>query len=147
MPLFLWGMVLGIAWCCLAFGRLLLRGGLLKLDRRGVAAWAFCPATGLMLGTVIWCSHWPLALRVRVSEQALLRLVEEVEAGRTRFDPPARAGLFVIDGAYIEGGYVFLETNEGWPLASEGIAYLREGAQPWSRPNLTGRWWDFHFPD
>ena len=142
IPLLLWGFILGIAWLCLAVSRLILGRGL--LDWRGLVAWA---ATGLLLGAACF-TQWPLALRVKLSEPALLRLVEEVDAGRATFHRPVRAGLFAIDGGRVEGGCVLLETNEGWPLASEGIAYVREGTtQARFSDHLVGRWWAFHFPD
>ena len=146
-PLVLCGLLLGVAWCDLAFRRLILQKGFATLDRRGFVAWAFCPWTGLLLSAVCF-TQWGLVLRVKLSEPALLRLVEEVEAGKAHFDPPVRAGLFKIDGGRVEGGCVLLETNEGWPLASEGIVYVREGTtQARFSDHLVGRWWAFHFPD
>lgn len=146
-PLILCGLLLGIGWCCLAVGRLIVREGILRLGWRGVLVWALCPATGLLLGAVCF-SQWPLALRVKLSEPALLRLVEEVKAGRASFDRPVRARLFKIDGGRVDGGCILLETNEGWPLASEGIAYVPKGTpRVLFSDHLVGRWWAFAFPD
>ena len=153
-PLFLFGLLLGLGWC----GNLIVEWGLVRLDWRSAVAWSVCPATLLLLGFFIYFSPWPLVLRVKLSESALLRVVEEVRAGRTRFDPPVRAVLFSIDSARIRNGTVLLDTNESWPLESAGIAYVGDDprwldfGEDGSPPppfcgSLFGRWSWFRYPD
>ena len=156
--LFLFGVLLALAWCVVAFGRLVVEWGLPRLDWRSTLSWTFCPATVLLLGIFIYYSPWPLVLRVKLSEPALLRIVEEVRAGRTHFDPPARAGLFSIDCGSVRNGTVLLDTNEGWLLDTEGIAYVGDDPRwlefgedgsppPPFRGRLAGRWCWFRYPD
>lgn len=136
-------------------GRLLVQRGILRLDLRSAAAWAWCPATGLLVVAFL-ASPWPLRLRVEVSEAALMRAVEQVEAGHAPLALPVRTGLFEIDGVMVRPGAVLLVVNEGCPLESQGLAYVRDdaiwrGAERIQRPPFTGRisgrWWWFRYPD
>lgn len=150
------GAILGLAWLVQVARVLLDREARGRLTGGAILAWMVFPATVFVVAALL-LSSWPLVLRVKASESALLRLVAEVEAGRTSFAPPVRAGLFLIDGGRIEGGSVLLEWTEGWPMASEGLAYFTAGNL--SRPfegsfpgpvglkHVVGRWWTFYFPD
>lgn len=142
------GGLLALIWCFQAARVLLHRETRSRLTPRAMIGWAAYPATAILLSSLV-LSHWVDVLRVRVSEAALLRLVEDVEAGRADFDTPVRAGLFRIEDARIEDGCVLLEVNESWVYLSDGLAFARRGAPPslaLSR-HITGPWWEFYYLD
>lgn len=147
---FLFGLVLGLFWCALAWQRFVVhRHVTTRLDRRGRLAWAFCPATGLLLAVLV-VTQIPLAVRVKVSESALLRLVEESKV-RCYFPDGRRAGAMFVNAVEPHRYCCFLVTDVGGLFNSYGLVYSRDGARPDARyggcftdvKHLVGRWWWF----
>lgn len=145
--LFPLGGVLGLIWCFQAARVLLCREARGRLTPGAMIGWAVYPVTAILLSSLV-LSSWIDVLRIRVSEAALLRLVEDVEAGRA-IDRPVRAGLFRIERARIEDGCVLLENNESWVYLSDGLAFVRRGAPPplALARHIWGPWWEFRYLD
>jgi hypothetical protein len=86
--------------------------------------------------------------RVKLSEPALLRLVEDIERGRAVQGSPGRAGLIFVDHATAEEDCVVLTTESGY-LTECGLVFSRTGTIP--KPparhlrHLYGRWYTFAY--
>ncbi len=84
---------------------------------------------------------------MKLSEAALLHLVEEVEHGRANALCPCRAGLIFVDGAQVREDCILLYTGSGF-LTLHGLACSRDGAPPKPRlgnaRHLYGRWYTFY---
>ena len=149
MTVVLSGGLLGLIWC-VQFARVLLnREARRRLTGRALASWAVCPATGLFLAALT-LSQWPVALRVKLSEPALLRLAQEVEDGRDEVTSGRLVGLMVVDGTVLEESCVLLHTDSGFFFVKYGLAYSRDGDWPSSHyygttsfRRLFGRWYTF----
>ncbi len=146
------GGLLGLIWCIQLARVLLDPEARRRLAWRAIGAWAFCPATGLLL-TALYFTQWPLVLRVKLSEPALLRLVTDIEADRVQVDRPIRAGLMSMHRAAVEEHYVLLYTDHGFIFTEYGLAYSRDGNRPTSSywgltfRHLFGRWYIFEERD
>lgn len=141
----LFGGTLGIAWCFALARAVLDREARGRLTRRAMGAWAVCPLTGLLFVALSF-TQWPYELRVRISEPALLRLVEDLDSGRVDASDPGRAGLIFVDYATAEEDCVVF-TTESVFLTEYGLVYSRDGRIPnpqhlplW---HLYGRWYTF----
>jgi hypothetical protein len=140
------GGALGLIWSVQLLRVLLDREARSRLTRRASVAWAAYPTIGLLL-VALFLSQWPFALRVKLSEPALLRLAGEVEDGRTRVGVPCRAGLVSVDSADVRENCVLLFTGAVF-LTECGLAYSRDGkppalGHPWVFRHLFGRWYTF----
>lgn len=153
------GGVIGVTWCVLVVRRLVRRSNNERLNWRTALMWGVCPATGVLL-TALYLSEVPLALRVEVSERALLDLVERVDSapkvdGTPQLRWPVRAGAIFVRGADVQQRCVFLLTNEAPIFRMYGLVYVRDGGTPegdfWNYlttyRHLVGRWWTFEARD
>ncbi|MFI5404016.1 MAG: hypothetical protein ACHQ1G_13840, partial [Planctomycetota bacterium] len=66
---------------------------------------------------------------MKLSEPALLRLVEEVEAGRVD-GKPGRAGLIGVRSTSAREDCVLLYTEHGFIFTEYGLARSRDGNRP-----------------
>jgi hypothetical protein len=139
------GGTLGIAWCVALARVLLRREARNRLAWNAMAHWAVCPLTGLLFA-VLSFTQWPYELRVRISEPALLRLVEDLDRGRADPGDPGRAGLIFVDYAKAEEDGVVFTTESVFPT-EYGLVYSRDGRTPNPRHlplwHLYGRWYTF----
>ena len=150
----LYGALLGLIWLVCGALVLLSREARARLTRRAVAAWLAFPAMVLLVALLLH-TRWPLMLRVRLSEPALLELVQEARADRRPHEDPRRAGLMFVDHVYAEEDCVFLHTNHGFIFREHGLAYSPDGSEPRGRymgyrtefHHLTGHWWTFEASD
>ncbi len=139
------GGMLGLVWCFYVVRVLPDREARGRLTWKAAAAWAVCPLTGLLFAALSFTS-WPYELRVRISEPALLRLVEDLDRGRVDPCDPGRAGLIFVDYATAEEDCVVFTTESAF-LTEYGLVYSRDGRIPnpqhlplW---HLYGRWYTF----
>jgi hypothetical protein len=140
------GGVLGLIWSAQLLRVLIDTEARGRLTRRAAVAWAAYPTVGLVLLALFW-SQWPFALRVKLSEPAVVRLASEVEDGRTRVGGPVGAGLVSVEWAEVRGNCVVLFTGAVF-MTDCGLAYSRDGkppalGHPWAFRHLFGRWYTF----
>lgn len=139
----LFGAVLTASWCHELVRALFDREARGRLTRGALGAWAIFPLTVLLFAALSF-SPWPYVMRVKLSEHALLRLVEDVEASRAS---PGRAGLIFVDDARAVKGCVVLTTESGY-LTEYGLVFSQAGTMP--KPpalhlrHLYGPWYVFH---
>jgi len=141
------GALLGLIWTVQMLRVLHDREARNRLTLRAAAAWAVCPATGLLLTALVW-TGWPIVLRVKLSEPALVRLAEEVKGGRSAVAGRFGTGLVPVYEAHVEGNCVVLSTGVAF-LDDYGLAYSRDGRHPapgdarYRFHHLFGPWYTF----
>ncbi len=140
------GGLLGLIWTFQVLRVVLDREARGRLTPRAIVAWAICPATGLLLVALVG-TQWPVALRVKLSEPALLRLVEDVEARRATVPGTFGVGRVSVEEATVAGNCVILYTGSGF-FIDYGLAFSRDGNPPApeymrSFRHLFGRWYTY----
>lgn len=152
------GFGLGVVWCIFLAMRYVAwsKARAPRRTWRGVLLWGVCPATGLLL-TVLYVTQVPLVLRVKLSETAMLELVEgaetaaRAEEGSPQVAWPVRAGAMWVQYADVQERCVFLLTNHGFIFHMYGLVYVKGGGRPEGNymgfrtgyRHLVGDWWTF----
>lgn len=132
MVLFLGGPCITVSWVGCS---------LLWADRftspRSAGWWVLVPMAGI-LGCFTLATHWPLAMRIWLSESALRSDAENFGQDSEFFEHPKRIGLFQVRSVYRQGTAVIFSTDSMF-LELGGVAYAPDGPPPRGE----GPWLDF----